>query len=177
MSGTRPAVATLAAAMLAVGGCGGSSHSSPTAKTASSSSRPASTTVLAPIVPRSSPPLARTELTRKANAICRRIGAQINLIKARSAAEFDLGMVQAAAYERTLYAELSKLAPPASLAGPWSQMIGYARTLAEGVIKVTQYPNALDNASVRPLFASIAQAKLLLHASAKRVGLTSCARY
>jgi hypothetical protein len=111
------------------------------------------------------------------NSICTHLAASSNLIKVRSAAEFQLALQQVAAYQLSLYRKLSQLTPPASMAGEWSAMVSDARTMAESSSVAIKYQDVQKNPAARPYLASFAQSRLRLRATAQHAGLRACGKY
>jgi hypothetical protein len=121
----------------------------------------------------SSTPLSRSELVKRANAACRR-QSERPPIKVTSAAEFELAIPQALSYEQTFYEELGKLAPPASLASDWGQIVAGTRTTIGDIVALRKYPHVTQNVAARPLFANMAQTRIQMRHAARRVGLRDC---
>lgn len=176
MLGNFVTIFVLVTVMTAIGGCGSSSSDrSATSKSASSSV--AHTTTLPAVKQVSATPLSRASLIRAGNSICAHLAADSNLIKVRSAAEFQLALQQTTGYQLSLYRKLSRLAPPASMAGEWNEMISDARAMAESSSAATKYQDVQRNPAARPYLARFVQARLRLRATAQRAGLRACGKY
>jgi hypothetical protein len=174
MSRARLTVLAFAATTLVAAGCGNSTSTTTSTTTASTSSEQPSS--LASNTTQTSP-LTRTELIAKADAICQRISTRRNLLKFGRSASLAVILPQLAAYQQALATELSKLTPPTSMTGTWTQILADARTLASSTAELNQYAQTNNAKAGRPLPAIFAHARLELRATSKSVGLTACATY
>ncbi len=136
----------LVTAMLAVAGCGGSS----------------------------SKPLTRAELTAKADAICKTVGAKLATKTIKTQQDIARVAPELAGFEQSALAELGKLVPPATLANDWKQFVAGAQTLAENTAKLGEYAKASNLKAAKGLITSSEAVQLRMMAIAKRDGLTNC---
>jgi hypothetical protein len=153
MSGTRLAALGLATTTLAICGCGGSSESSGSSKT-----------------------LTREDLIAKANAICARVNARRASTHYGALPEVARVAPQLAAYEQTAATELSKLAPPTSMANDWQQIVSSAQALAGYTFRIGDYARSKKVAAAQPLFGLIQHSHRQLVLTATADGLTECAK-
>ena len=177
--GVGVSLAVLAAGA-ALAGCGSSrAHATasskaaaPTASTASA--RPPNSTHGSP----KGAALTRAQLAASADAICKRVNAELTAVKAKSASVAEIVRIVPgrALSERKAVTELSKLTPPSSLAHDWQLIIGYRRTLADELTALALAAQSKDNVKIKALSASKLRAHALLLAAAKRAGLTECGR-
>jgi ABC-type Fe3+-hydroxamate transport system substrate-binding protein len=189
MSHTQLAALALAAASLALCGCGGSSKTTvstaassaaattATTTTIASTSLPAATTVKVAV----GAPLTRAQLLAKGDAICARINVQVDKVTTQASSspnvsrqEFYEGIPKVARDYATEANELSKLVPPASLAHNWE-------TILSDLHRYVQYEDlAAHEAEVKDakaIVALIAPAEAIhakLDAIAKRDGFRYC---
>lgn len=147
----------LVAAALAAGGCGGGSSDARSAGP----------------LPDGSP---RSQLIARADAICRRLNAQIKANKQSSLRLNEIARFapRNAALEATALKELSKLTPPASIARDWHQVIAYRRTLMEELVKLGRYAKANNARAIHKLAASKKRVHQKLLATATRNGFKDC---
>ena len=155
---TKPAVVVLATTIV-MSGCGGTTATSPQKSLAADATAP----------------LTRATLIAKADAICARVNAKRATVTITSTQSYAQ-LTPLAAYERTASAELATLAPPASMADDWHQILNDSRVLAEVTDRVAPYAQAnnLKGAHTLLVVASNAEHQMLL--LAKRDGFSSCAR-
>jgi hypothetical protein len=167
------------AAALVAGGCG--ENSSSTARTGQSSSlnHAGSTGSIASSRPPSSgDPPSRSQLIARADVICGRLNTKFAAGKATGVGMREIARFAPphAALEWTALAELSKLAPPPSIARDWRQMIAYRRTLAEELVELGQDAKANDAAAIKALTASKKRVHGELLTTATRAGFKDCSR-
>jgi hypothetical protein len=124
----------------------------------------------------SSKPLTRAELTKKADAICRRVDTKLASTKKGTSTVQGIARLapRLASFEQMALAELSKLTPPSVLANDWKMIIAGAQTLAENTAKLGEYAKANDIKGAQGLITSSEQTQHQLIATAKRDGLTEC---
>jgi hypothetical protein len=173
MSHAGSAMMALAAATLVVG-CGGG-QSGPTG-----SSHTTEVTTAAAVTQSAAgqgTPLTRNDLIVKADAACRLISTQRNLIRIKTAADFQLAMPRLVVFQQTLVSDLHKLNPPASLRSDWNQFVGSAEKLANVAVEVNHLTLANNVSAVRRQLAIFANVRLQLRSAAKRDGLKDCAQY
>lgn len=182
MSYTRIAPLALAAIVLvfililAATGCGSSTKSS-SQTTSSAQTESSSHAATAPATP--GRPLTNTELIAKANFICKGILAKLNAGSFKSRRDLERIAPPLAAYEMTALHELNTLTPPATLAGPYSQVIASIRILAENTGKMAQAlttKSASLERAVHQLVATNYQIRAPMLATAAHAGFTECAQ-
>jgi cell division septum initiation protein DivIVA len=184
----RLAALALATATFAVSGCGGSGKSTSqsstqaasqsnqtSTETASSQASRQTTPTSLPAPPTSGRPLARAHLVAHANAVCQDAITKSSQLFAKGQDEFAALVPLVASYQRTMYDELIKLTPPASLASDWKSILGYARILAETTSKLSSYGQNDHTAAAQPLYTEFAAARRELHYVAARAGFATCA--
>jgi len=157
----------LVAAALAAGGCGGGSSDAKSAGSLASGNPTPSGSSRVP-----------SQLVARADAICRRLNTEI---VATNPSKLQIRKIvsltpQRVALERTALKELSKLAPPASIARDWRQMMAYRKTLIEELIRLGRYAKANDTQSIKSLAVSKKRVHQRLFATATRDGFKDCAR-
>lgn len=157
MSRRRLAASALAATVLAVSSCGGSTGSSRH--------------------------LTRAELIARADVICRRLNTKIAATDAGGEGG-GLGqlLLSLAAYEQAVAVELRTLTPPASMADGWGQMVGGAQTLAGATAKLGEYEQAHNNElfkpspTIRGASTAVREGTRRMTAAAQREGFKDCAQ-
>jgi hypothetical protein len=159
---SRPcSIAALAlAVVLAAAGCGGSSKSESTDSGSSGASA------------------ATARLIATADAICERLDARL---ASTTPVHLDSRTIarsapQNAALERAALTELVKLAPPASLADDWRQIIAYRLTLADELARLGRYAKANDTRAVKALAVSKKRVHEKLFALATHDGFRVCSQ-
>jgi hypothetical protein len=156
----RSIAALTLAVLLAAAGCGGSSKSEAPGSGSSVTS------------------VATARLIATADAICERLDARLARttpvhLDSRTIAR---SAPQNAALERAALTELGKLAPPASLADDWKQIIAYRRTLADELARLGRYAKANDTRAVKALAVSKKRVHEKLFALAARDGFRVCSQ-
>ena len=182
MSPTRLAALVLSALTLAVSGCGGSGATTTTATSGSAANSSATTSnattgnaVTATTgTSTTSTPLSRTALTTTANAICKRLHAQLQRLSQGKTPSLDQIYSRAAAYEQTGLAKLRKLSPPADLATDWNQILTAVSTLVADSTKYAQASKAKNPGAASSVSESYDSIKRPAVAVAMRDGLTEC---
>lgn len=155
----------LVAAALAAGGCSGGTSETKSSQTSSNGSGQALSSSHAR--PAGSPPSsaegspARSQLIARADTICKRLDTKLAAISPANLSMREIARFAPprAALEQAAVMELSKLAPPASIARDWQQLIAYRRTLMEELFELGRDAKANDAAGIRALSAS----KKLVH--------------
>jgi hypothetical protein len=152
--------------MLAAAGCGGGSSGTGSTNAGSTASIPSG----------DSP--AERRLIATADAICGRFNTEIATTKPAGvgASELARSAPVNASLEQAALRELSKLTPPASLAGDWRRVIADRRTLAEELVKLGRYAKANNAAGIRALVVSKKAMHRELLKTATRAGFADCAR-
>jgi hypothetical protein len=117
-------------------------------------------------------PLTRAELTAKANAICRRVIAEVDWSKVSPRA-LPRVVGRLAALEERAAAELDKLTPPASMADTWRFIVNGFRLTGPEFRKIAQIAQTVTGPYAVPL--SNAQHERALVANI--AGIKDCARY
>jgi hypothetical protein len=168
---TQLAALALTAATLAASGCGGSSKTESTTSAASATT-PATT---ASTKTASGTALTRAELIAKAEPICARANAELSSTTVRSGSEFARALPQAAAYERAEATELSKLAPPGTMAVDWEQIVAGIRAFAEDTAKVGEYIQSKNPTAATTLYAAAKKDHEHVAAIFKGDGFKECA--
>lgn len=171
---SRAYLAALALALAAVtsAGCGKASKSANETSASSQVSTTDSSSASTPV----GPPLTRSQLIAKADAICFRVNAKRAASKIHTTESIAKYVPALAAYERTAYAELGKLVPPASMTTEWNELVTLAKTLAAETTKVGQYAQAGNlKAMSGPLVASNQSQQKLLEL-AQHSGFKDCAQ-
>jgi hypothetical protein len=172
---------------LAASSCGSSSKSSNNAVSpngGASMSAPGSSGRTTPASQTQTP--ARAALMAKANAICKRLNAGIIAAINRfptghrghdiTRAEISAIAQQRAVVERVALIELSKLAPPASMAGDWQQILAGRRREAKIMATLAEYAEFHNLPGERSAFALLSGVQKQLAATATRDGLASCSQ-
>lgn len=146
MRGRGVAATMLAATVLAVCGCGSSS----------------------------SKPLTRAELTAKADAICKSVGAKLANKSVNSIQGIAQTAPELASTEQGALSELSKLVPPATMEADWKTFITGAQTLAENTAKLGEYAKSNNLKSARTLIVSSEATVKQMTAIAQKYGIKNC---
>lgn len=145
--GRKCAAATaLATTVLALAGCGGSAEK----------------------------PLTRSELTAKANAICKTVTTKLATKNITTQQDIARVAPELASFEQTALTELGKLVPPAALASDWKQFVTDAGTLAENTLKLGEYAKAKALKAARGLIDSSETVQRRMQTTAKRDGIVEC---
>lgn len=152
------AVLALAATVLVVSGCGGSSKTTTTttaaatttpATTAPATTTPATTTsaTVTTVKLASGKPLSRATWIAKGDVICAHANAELDSSTVKSLQDLIRLLPQAALYDKTESAELSKLVPPASKAGDWKKIVVGFQVFGEDSDKIAADAAAGNNAA------------------------------
>jgi hypothetical protein len=189
----------LTAALIVLGGCGGSGSSGAgSSSVASSEGKSIPDTAKVATTGGSSTPATRgssaahgagkgtsvaaaqvfpASFVQTTNAICSRMNSEFEAHKPKSDALQEIARLSPgrAALERRTVAELGKLAPPARLAGDWRRILGYRRTLAEELQRLGAAAKQGDKGAVAALSVSKKREHEILHQEALRHGLLGCA--
>jgi hypothetical protein len=81
-----------------------------------------------------------------------------------------------AAAEQAAVVELSKLTPPASMAGQYRQIVAARRGIAEDIAKVGEYAASKNHPQERRLLLASARLIVQMRATAQRSGFKDCAQ-
>lgn len=171
------ALLVLVVIALPIAGCGGGSG------TAASSQSGASTSG-SPAKPggsgtsSSGAPLSKSQLVAQADAICKRINAEIASVKAKSKSTPEILRIvpRNLALEQKAVSELSTLNPPVSLVHDWRQILGYRRTLVNQLAELVRDAKRHDASAVKALVSSKTRVHELLRQAATHSGFKDCAR-
>ncbi len=169
----------LAATTLLASGCGGSSKttSSTAAVTAPATvATPTPTATATPIKFASGRPLTRAKWIAEGDAICAHTDRRLAAISVTSTRELVHALPQAAAYEKAEVRDLSKLVPPASMAGDWAQIVNDLQIFAEDSIKIAQYAEVKNASAGVPLVHAQNNIHKQMAAVARRDGFKQCSR-
>jgi hypothetical protein len=169
----------LATIAFAVAGCG--SGSSQTASTSPGSTNPGTTSVsttntTATVAVASGTPLSRTQIISRADAICRRLNAELDTAKSKISTQADIVHIapQRAALEQSTLVLLSKLTPPASMAHDYQQILTDRQVLIEDLTKLGQDAAANNLSAEQPVFSSSAAVVSQLAVTGQRDGFKYC---
>lgn len=166
----------LGVATLAIAGCGGGGGTSGTASSAgvATDSVTNATTTGAVAAPT---PLSRARLTAAANAICKRLHAQLGrLVAGKTPRPPQETYSRAAAYEGAALGKLRQLTPPAAIAADWKQILAAMSTLAADSAKYAEDASAKNLGAASGLANSYGSIKRPAVATATRDGLGECAQ-
>lgn len=147
-------IALVATALLSAG-CGSSGNSNSTSS--------------------SSKELTSAAIAARANAICRNVASELAAHRVNSVAGIARVAPYLASVEEAASIELSKLTPPAAVAGDWKQFLTSTRTLAYVTSKYAEYARANN---IKGMHAILVATENTLHqgaAAATRRGLGECA--
>lgn len=167
-------VLALGAIMFAASGCGGSSKTGTTTTantTATVATLPTTTTAVKLATGR---PLARNEWIASGDAICARANKKVSANHVRHTADYGRILPQIAIYYKAESTELSKLVPPASMTGDWTQIVNDLQILGEHLGRVGQYVQENNLEAARPLFHTALNIQKQLIAVAKHDGFKRC---
>jgi hypothetical protein len=153
----------VAAFALTLGACGGSAHDASSTATHASVSRPATTAVEAAFISR-------------ADVICRKLDAVLDLEKPRSDSRGEVaklvpGRVE---LEQRSVAALKRLKAPAALAATWREMLRLRAALARELNEYGHAVAAGDTAAVTALTQSKARTHQRLGTVGRAAGFDEC---
>jgi hypothetical protein len=174
---SRPwACVALVLLAIALEGCGGGSGTTasapPGAQQTTSTARTAT--------PSSSSPggaaAAKQQFIASADAICGRVVTLLKHSKLASSTLAEIARITPihVLVEQEGLSDLSKLAPPATIAGRWRQILTYMRTLAHELDTLGKTAKARDKAAIHALAASKKRVHAKLRAAAAREGFKDC---
>jgi hypothetical protein len=168
-------------AVLAVTGCGSSSKAGSSASSTNAESTSAGTTATASTTPVSTtggsgPPLSRSELVARADAICKPLNTELVSSKYKVKTLQDIARIapQRAAAEQTALSVLSKLTPPSSMAQDYQKMLVARQTVIEDIRKLGEDAAANNMKAATPLYTSSATVIRHMGATATRNGFKYC---
>jgi hypothetical protein len=160
---------------LAAAGCGGGSATP--ASSDAGVSNAVSTKTIASSTP-VGPPLTRSKLIARADAICKRRNTAIDAVKLAGLTAADVARFasQSAALEQTALLELGKLSPPPAMTARWRAILAYDRKLLAAVLKLGEYGERHQTARINALARSTQRVKRELIAAAAHDGFRYCSR-
>jgi hypothetical protein len=181
MSPTRLAVLVLSALTFAVCGCGGSTATTATTTTTSGngSASVGNTTTTATngatttAASGTSTSASRTVLITNANAICKRLHAQLRAFSAQKQGVEQI-YAHAATDEQAALVKLHKLNVPAELSTDWNQVLNAMGTLAADSAKYAEDAKTKHMGAASSLSTSYGPIKRPAVAVAVHDGLTEC---
>lgn len=169
-----PMLALTAAALITFG-CGNSGRPSTHQTTIAT---PSSTLVTSQSsLAKGAHPLTQAMLITRADTLCEQIATRRNLLKFGKSGTLVVILPQIAAYQQALFDGLRNLTPPVSMASEWNQIVADTQTLANSTAKLNHDAETNNARGATPLFTIFAQARLKLHADARRSGFITCAHY
>jgi hypothetical protein len=163
----------LAACMVLVAGCGGSSKG--TVASGGDTRTASNRSVTDPASSATSP---NATFIAEADRTCGRVNAEIIAIKAKSGSRAEVKRVvpRTISISRSGIAALQRLKPPAPLVHDWQRMIGYRRTLVRELGELLSAAQRNDGTFVAPLAASKKRTHEGLSTLAKANGFKDCAK-
>ncbi|MGC2374860.1 MAG: hypothetical protein WA484_13390 [Solirubrobacteraceae bacterium] len=176
---TSLAAFTIGAIVFAASGCGGSSKTGTmttavtntvTNTTATVATLPTTTAVKLATGRR----LARNAWIADGDAICARANKKVSANHVRHTADYGRILPQISIYYETESTELSKLVPPASMTGDWTQIVNNLQILGAYLGRVGQYVQENNLNAARPLFHTALNIQQQLIAIAKHDGFKRC---
>jgi hypothetical protein len=163
------ALALVMTALVATG-CGKSSKTATTAAATTTASAPTPT----PTTVAAGKPLSRSQWLAEGDAICARAKAKTSALSINSVPDFARVYPQIAVYNRAEAAELSKLAPPATMTHDWTRIVNNIKLHAKYVSEVAQHVRAKEEkAAGKPFHLAVVVLEEQL-AIAKRDGFKQC---
>lgn len=123
-------------------------------------------------------PTTRAGLIAKADTICRRVNAKRITTSAKIKGQGDIArqIPSLATYEHAAFAELKRLIPPASMAGPWRQMVTAAQMLAADTNTLGEYAGAgRFRAVYRRILPAVDRDAMRMDTIARDQGFADCA--
>jgi hypothetical protein len=120
--------------------------------------------------------LSSSAFIARADAICRRLNAEIAKAKSKNTSLSEIARVAPsnAALEQAAVGELAGLTPPASIAREWRQIVAYRRTLAAELLTLGKDAKAKDSAGVQALAESKKSVHKKLSALGTKAGFKDC---
>jgi hypothetical protein len=177
MPHARPAVLTLAALALAVGGCGGSAKSSPSQFGSIASNKSTGGKAANGQATSSGGPLTRSQLIAQGDTICYRLNAKRSSTRISRPQDYAREIPALAAYELTGAEEMAKLAPPATMARDWRQMFASAQQIAVITNRFGMTAATKNEKLIRKEDIEIGNAQTRLVSAAKHAGFKDCAKF
>jgi hypothetical protein len=176
---TQFAAFALAAAALATSGCGSSKAGSATTGTATTTTTTTTTssTSTSPATFATGKPLTRAQLIARGDAICASTNAKFAAIIAKTRPEFVHLLPQAAVYLGTEAEGLSRLVPPTSMSGDWTQIVNNIHFASEYVTRVARYFQEKQEKAANQLYEKANKLNSQSEAIAKGDGFKHCSRF
>jgi hypothetical protein len=181
MLSTSIAALVVVVSILAVSGCGHtatttSSNSIPSKTSSGAGSGSANaTTSETTVATGSSRPLAKIQFTTNANAICKRMHAQLLTINNKGKKPTaEQAFSQAATYQRIALSQFQKLNPPTEFTDDWNQMLSTLRTLVNDTTRYVEYVKTRKMGEANRVANSYGSTKSQGIAAAKHDGLREC---
>jgi hypothetical protein len=127
---------------------------------------------------KSSNSIALAALIEKADRICVRLDEKFTGAQGRAQTNHAVAHVVPllVAAEREALVELSKLTPPASIAGDWQTMLADRQTLIGDFNKLGEYAKLNNSTDIKSAATSIEGQRQRMLAIAKRDGFQECSR-
>ncbi len=174
----------IAATALLAAGCGGSSKTETTTSAAAPTATATTTTNTASTTPASATsttiavasgrPLSHSAWIAKGDSICTRANTKLSSTTVKGTADFARLLPQAAIYERTEAAELSKLVPPKAMAADWALIVNGLQKFSELSARAGQYAKVNNITEGQPVFTAATKVQQEFTAVAKRDGFGEC---
>jgi hypothetical protein len=166
----------------ALAGCGGSSTTtSQTRSSSASAAAPAptqttQTSAKSPVPAARADVLSRSQLTARADAICKQVQAEINAVKPKTVSDAEIVRLVPgrATSERHAAVALGKLTPPTAIAADWQLVVRYRRTLAHELEDLVEAARHHATHAIAMLGTTKQRNHEQLLAAAKRVGVQEC---
>jgi hypothetical protein len=182
---SQPAMFALVATILALSGCGSSKteSSSTTATAATTTTQPTSTQTTATgttpttgtaIKVQGGKPLSQAAFVARGDAICRSTNSKLNSTTVKAKQDFARLLPQAAAYELVEAQELSRLAPPPSMAADWNKIVASTQALSKDTAKAGAAAQAGNLKAALPFISATAATQKQIIVLAKRDGFKVC---
>jgi hypothetical protein len=119
-------------------------------------------------------PLTRTELTAKADTICKSVSAKVAGKSANSVQGIARTATELSSSEQSALNELSKLIPPVAMEADWKTFIAGAQTLAENTAKLGEYAKSNNLKNARALILSSEATVKQMTAIAQKYDIKGC---
>ena len=169
---SRPALAAIigcvAAASLAVAGCGGGSSTSTTGASGASGAS-------------GSAPLSQSEFVSQANAVCKEQNDKVAALKAPTATSSVQDQIptleQNIAIANDSYTKLSAITPPSNLQAKYSAYLSDGKGQIALANQLLDAAKANDTNKLQQIAAKINAGRAQTDSEAKALGLTECAKH
>lgn len=174
---TRLVALTLAITTLTVAGCGGSNSNKPSQKASAQTgaSNVAETQPSTP-TPRRTKPLARTELIKRGDAICRQLNQRLRSPSLRDNSLYTVGVtsVPTVSYYRAAFTELRSLTPPVAMANAWKTIVADVDKASGEIATMGRFALDNDSASTVRVEIKLGQTQRHRFTIARHNGFTDC---